>query len=115
MKTGLTGRTRALVGVVCAVALAFIVTGCAGVPERNPLPLDLTRQASIPGVPEARFWADDWPKYLLKRFETYTDADYRSYASGIYNRPHNYLAISGGDAKGAFGAGLLAGWTASGG
>lgn len=28
--------------------------------------------------------------------------------------PHNYLAISGGGANGAFGAGLLAGWTAQG-
>ena len=32
----------------------------------------------------------------------------------LFRRPHAYLAISGGGANGAFGAGLLAGWTASG-
>lgn len=33
----------------------------------------------------------------------------------LYGKPHNYLAISGGGADGAFGAGLLTGWTEAGG
>ena len=33
---------------------------------------------------------------------------------GLYGKPHTYLAISGGGANGAYGAGLLAGWTAAG-
>ncbi len=113
-KLRLKGRTRALTRIVYAGTLAFIVSGCVSVPERNPLPLELTQQASIPGVPEARFWADEWPKFGLKRLETFTEADYRREFSGIYEQPHNYLAISGGGANGAFGAGLLVGWTASG-
>jgi predicted acylesterase/phospholipase RssA len=32
----------------------------------------------------------------------------------LYGQPHNYLAISGGGANGAFGAGLLVGWTHAG-
>ena len=32
----------------------------------------------------------------------------------LYNTQHNYLAISGGGANGAFGAGLLCGWSAAG-
>jgi len=32
----------------------------------------------------------------------------------MYKKPHNYLAISGGGSNGAFGAGLLVGWTATG-
>jgi hypothetical protein len=32
---------------------------------------------------------------------------------GIYGRPHAYLALSGGGENGAYGAGLLNGWTAS--
>jgi len=32
----------------------------------------------------------------------------------VTGRPHTYLAISGGGANGAFGVGLLAGWTATG-
>ena len=111
MKTGLIGKTRTLGWVV---TLAFIVIGCTSVPERKPLPLDLTNQASIPGVPDARFWGDEWPKFSLERFHTYTEAEFRKNYSGVYEVPHNYLAISGGGPNGAFGAGLFAGWTALG-
>lgn len=110
-KLRLNDRARAL---ACAGMLAFIVSGCATAPDHHPLPLELTKQASIPEVPEARFWADEWPKFSVKKFETYTEADYRRYFSGLYEQPHNYLAISGGGANGAYGAGLLVGWTASG-
>jgi predicted patatin/cPLA2 family phospholipase len=88
--------------------------GCAGLPARNPLPLELTNQAGIPGIPEARFWGEEWPKYSIEIFRTYTAADFQQHYSAIYGKPHNYLAISGGGANGAFGAGLLAGWTETG-
>ena len=83
-------------------------------PERNPVPPELTNQAGISGVPEARFWGDEWPTFAIERFHTYTDEDFRRNFPAIYNQPNNYLAISGGGANGAFGAGLFAGWTASG-
>ena len=88
--------------------------GCAGTPARNPLPLELTNQAVVPGVPEARFWGDEWPKFSLERFETFTEKDFQRDFAGIYNQPHSYLAVSGGGANGAFGAGLLVGWTQTG-
>jgi predicted patatin/cPLA2 family phospholipase len=96
--------------------LTFVVAGigCAGAPARTVLPLELTNEAGIPGVPEARFWADEWPKYSLDLLETLTDEDIMRRSPGIYNKPHSYLAISGGGANGAFGAGLLAGWTEAG-
>jgi predicted acylesterase/phospholipase RssA len=107
-------------GLIALAALA-VVSGCASVPERNPLPLELTNVAGIPGVPEARFWGDEWPKFGQDRLKAFTEADDRTkYAaiyqqySAIYKRPHHYLAISGGGANGAFGAGLLVGWTAAG-
>jgi predicted patatin/cPLA2 family phospholipase len=71
-------------------------------------------EAAIPGVPNARFWGDEWPKFSVERFDTFTAADFRENYSKIYGRPHNYLAISGGGANGAFGAGLLLGWSATG-
>ena len=47
--------------------------------------LELSNEAGIPGVPEARFWADEWPKYSIDKLETFTDEDYlRSYPE-IYN------------------------------
>ena len=39
---------------------------------------------------------------------------YKERYSGVYGRPHTYLAISGGGANGAFVAGILTGWTAAG-
>jgi hypothetical protein len=96
------------------VALLLILTGCASVPERQPLPPEYTLKAGIPGIPEARFWGDEWPTFAEEIFEEYTVDDFQRVYSGIYNKPHNYLAISGGGANGAFGAGLLIGWTETG-
>ena len=97
------------------VALIMVTgVGCKTIPARNPLPLELTNLAVVPDVPEARFWGNEWPKFSLERFENYTEADFGREFSGIYNQPHNYLAVSGGGANGAFGAGLLTGWTQTG-
>ena len=97
------------------VAVAMVIgVGCTSTPARNPLPLELTNQAVVPGVPEARFWGDEWPKFSLERFNTFTENDFQRHFEGVYNQPHSYLAVSGGGANGAFGAGLLVGWTETG-
>jgi len=57
---------------------------------------------------------DEWPTFAADRFETFSDAEFRRDFSGVYDKPHSYLAISGGGANGAFGAGLLVGWSATG-
>jgi predicted patatin/cPLA2 family phospholipase len=80
----------------------------------SPVPPELTLQVEIKGIPEARFWADEWHPLDLERYKTYTDDDFRKRHPGVYEKSHHYMAISGGGAKGAFGAGLFAGWTASG-
>jgi predicted patatin/cPLA2 family phospholipase len=92
----------------------IINVGCAGLTARNPVPEELTKEAEILDIPLARFWGDEWPKYSMEKFQTYTEADFRQHFSAIYRKPHNYLAISGGGANGAFGAGLLTGWTEAG-
>jgi len=94
--------------------LLLVLAGCAGPPERQPLPPEYTLKAGVPGIPEARFWGDEWPTFAAERFEEFTVADFQREYDGIYGKPHNYLAISGGGANGAFGAGLLVGWTESG-
>jgi predicted patatin/cPLA2 family phospholipase len=97
------------------VALAMVSgVGCTTTPARNPLPLELTNEAVVPDIPEARFWGDEWPKYALERIEDYSESDFKREYNGIYNQPHSYLAVSGGGANGAFGAGLLTGWTETG-
>ena len=98
------------------ITLAFllILTGCSSAPVRQPIPPEYILIAGIPGIPDARFWGDEWPTFSRERLETFTEADFRREYSGVYDKPHSYLAISGGGANGAFGAGLLVGWTATG-
>ena len=97
-----------------AIAILMTFFGCASTPERHPVPRELTNKVRIPDISEARFWGDEWPKWSRDKLEKFTEKDLNKFFSGIYKKPHNYLAVSGGGANGAFGAGLLVGWTATG-
>src|SRR5215470_3462056 len=83
----------------CALALA----SCATV-TRIPYTQQEHTAAVIPGIPGARIWADD-PAIATVR---------RSVVSRVPAKQPVVLALSGGGADGAFGAGLLAGWSARG-
>ena len=83
----------------CALALA----SCATV-TRIPYTQQEQTAAVIPGIPGARIWADD-PAIATVR---------RSVVSRVPAKQPVVLALSGGGADGAFGAGLLAGWSARG-
>src|SRR6516162_5607176 len=83
----------------CALALA----SCATV-TRIPYTQQEQTAAVIPGIPGARIWADD-PAIATVR---------RSVMSHVPAKQPVVLALSGGGADGAFGAGLLAGWSARG-
>ena len=100
--------------ILVVIMSLLLLAGCSSVRKRTPVPAELTSSAQIPGIPDARFWGDEWPKFSLDKFESYTVAEFQANFSGIYGQPHNYLAISGGGANGAFGAGLLAGWAKAG-
>jgi lambda repressor-like predicted transcriptional regulator len=60
--------------------------------------------AVVPGIPDARIWADD-PAVSSAR---------RSVVVRVSAKQPVVLALSGGGADGAFGASLLAGWSARG-
>ncbi len=92
----------------------LLLGGCASTPERVAVPPELTMKVGIDGIPEARSWGDEWATFSSERLTSMTDADFRRDFSAVYQQPHNYLAISGGGANGAYGAGLLLGWTAAG-
>jgi predicted patatin/cPLA2 family phospholipase len=99
--------------VLCMLAL-LMVAGCARIPTRqNPIPAEVQDQAAISGIPGARYWGDKLP-LGFNEWLNISEAELQRRYSGIYRKPHNYLAISGGGANGAFGAGLLAGWSAKG-
>ncbi len=77
-------------------SLIIVLSGYSMTPERKPIPVDLVKQAAIPSIPDARFWADEWPAFSVHKFENLTDKELCEHFSAIYNTEHNYLAISGG-------------------
>jgi predicted patatin/cPLA2 family phospholipase len=86
---------QAVVLALCAV----LMTACATV-QRIPYTQEEQQLAVISGIPGARMWADD---PAVARTNPLLDSPQR-------DQPI-VLALSGGGADGAFGAGLLTGWT----
>jgi predicted acylesterase/phospholipase RssA len=96
------------------LAAALLVAGCAGAPVRRPLPPSLADAAVVPGMnADIRAWGDD-PAGPLQDWRAPPDRPLQACCAGIIGRRHHYLVISSGGDDGAFGAGLLAGWTAAG-
>ena len=62
---------------------------------------------------KARMWGDERPSFV-EEWHVKSREDLQAEFGGVMGREHNYLAISGGGQHGAFGAGLLVGWTAAG-
>jgi len=67
-------------------------------PSRPDFTADDQAAAIIPGIPDARFWADSEKDFL----------------AALPTTPGPWLALSTGGGDGAFGAGLLNGWSESG-
>ena len=109
-----TESSRSRGAFLLTIGFAVLLAGCATIQGRLPVPVTVSAIPEIPGIPEARFWGDEVPPYTMRRLEEFDDADVRFLFRGVVERPHDYLAISGGGPTGAFGAGLLKGWTASG-
>ncbi len=99
--------------LIVVASLVTITTGCAPLVTRNPVVRDKSQNAHIPDIPLARFWGDELPSRLKKRLEN-TREEIKASFPETFGKPHNYLSVSGGGANGAFGAGLLVGWTEAG-
>ena len=106
------GRWPSTVGVY--VALVLVLQACASVPPRNAVPEELVDQAAVPGGSTARMWGDTMPPNIDERLEILAGQLAASGDEDVLARRKYYLSISGGGANGAFGAGLLKGWTESG-
>lgn len=109
-------RRRAILAAVLLPAL--LVVGCSGMDRAPPEPANLTDQSTILGIPNARFYADTQAAAMaqeaLRAVERERAALPGSARTEGHLPPANLLAISGGSDDGAFGAGLLVGWTQSG-
>ena len=81
------------------------------------VPLELTTRAIVPGIPNARYWVGVEIDSFARDVVAARDREIawrRSQGLGGELPPASLLAVSGGGDKGAFGAGLLNGWTAAG-
>lgn len=110
---------RAKLQFHCAIliaGLAWLLAGC-GTTVRNPVPDQLTAQAAAIGLTDVRFWGDEVPPNInamvVEKFEQTRKARPHLF-TGRRKPAFSHLTISGGGSDGAFGAGLLTGWSASG-
>jgi len=97
------------------VTLCLGMVACGSLP-RNAVPPQRELVASIPGLPGIRAWGGA-PSAILEQdlalsFQQESPTDFPRRADGSVLYAH--LALSGGGANGAFGAGFLNGWTATG-
>src|SRR5262245_20709958 len=93
--------------------LAMAFAGCATLPDRIAVPAQLSGQAAIPGMgADIRVWGDaHFSQALLQAELPKLKAKYVTRAKGGQPPVSNLLALSGGADDGAFGAGLLVGWS----
>ncbi|PTM61508.1 patatin-like phospholipase family protein [Phreatobacter oligotrophus] len=96
---------RVLTAALLAATLAL--AGCAYQPRLEAVPREVAREAIFLGIPDARFALNGDPAPLAAMFVA---AERRRLMAGGGTVEH-MLAISGGGENGAFGAGLLYGWT----
>lgn len=106
-------RQSLLKTILLHFCLTVLGAGCSSVPERNPLPENLSETAQIPNIEGARYWADAAPPDT-DEWLSLSKTQLKQRYPATFRAPHNYLAISGGGQNGAFGAGLLNGWTEAG-
>lgn len=96
-------------------AASMVLAGCASL-ERNPVPAELVSKAVIPGQADVRARAGTFNDAMQRDFalslEQESPEDFPRGDDGYILYP--YLAISGGGANGAFGAGFMNGWTTTG-
>lgn len=101
---------------LCLLALSLMaLSGCSSLP-RNPLPVELLDQASLPDMPVVRARGGQihpvMAQDLVDSFKQESETEFPYESDGQIHYAH--LVLSGGGPDGAFGAGILNGWTKAG-
>lgn len=95
----------------------LLMTACSSL-TRNPVPLDRIDDAHLAGFPNVRTYWDERshdPVFQEDIVRSIQDEPPDLFPRDPSGRPaYSGLAISGGGSSGAFGAGVLCGWTAAG-
>ena len=103
---------------ILSLLCAKLLTGCAASVTRVPVPAHLVDEAQVASLPNVRYWGDTIPEDI-KQAVAEGDRQTRAMRPHLFDKrgertQFEFLAISGGGSDGAFGAGLLVGWTKSG-
>jgi len=114
---GKAGRRWPLAAAALSIGIALL-SACS-IPERGPaVPVSDTTRAQTLGIANARFFADGDPAPMIEEGERAAEREQATLKAegkpADRRRPVYFLAVSGGGDNGAFGAGLLNGWTALG-
>ena len=96
------------------ILVFFLLQGCVSLPDRSPLPEEHYEASLVLGLPNLRYWGDE--EFPIGRHlpDSPTREQLKALLPGLFGQELRILAISGGGQDGAFSAGILNGWTASG-
>lgn len=101
------GGLRAGIRLFACVLATSVFSGCATLERLPAATYAQSDQTNLLDIPDARFYVSDTKQIYDVAIKAYQ----RSLRSHPADRVRNYLAISGGGDDGAFGAGLLVGWS----
>ena len=114
MRTWLAGSGRlpklGTIGSVLGIAITFGASGCASIDRLPAVTLAQEAKASVGEIRDARVYVRDTERIAAIAQQAYLRRAKVKAASA----PQYFLALSGGGDDGAFGAGLLTGWSARG-
>ncbi|MGJ0533412.1 MAG: patatin-like phospholipase family protein [Methylocystis sp.] len=99
------------------VAIIFSGAACGSLTRIDAVPVADEERAIVPGLPNIRYWADGDPAAFMTAAGHSLEREQAYLASTGHQGPlppAYFLAISGGGENGAYGAGLLVGWTKAG-
>ena len=99
------------------VAIIFSGAACGSLTRIDAVPVADEERAIVPGLPNIRYWADGDPTAFMTAAGHSLEREQAYLASTGHQGPlppAYFLAISGGGENGAYGAGLLVGWTKAG-
>jgi hypothetical protein len=102
---------------LAALAMCLMVSACGPLTRLEAVPVAEQDKASVDGLYEARFWGDgDTTAFRQAMVDSFYREAAALQAAGHEGPlpPAEFLAISGGGENGAFGAGLLVGWSEAG-
>lgn len=109
------GPRQCVARCLAAAVLSLLLAACGSLP-RNPTPAQDALNGVIPHFPQVRAWAGQrramLENDLADSFAQESPLDFPRGPDGSVRYAH--LALSGGGANGAFGAGFLNGWTSTG-